>query len=76
MAVERRYGTTPFALKYRLQRERLPYTDPQVRQLPLDKTGVYTLWLPSEIPRRARLFVRRKVRDLYTPPPTGPPQKR
>ena len=50
MAVERRYATTPFALKYRLQRERIPYTDQQVRQLPMNKTGVYALWLPSEIP--------------------------
>ena len=42
--------TTPFALKYRLRRERLPYTREQVRRLPLNRTGVYALWLPSEIP--------------------------
>ena len=71
MAVERQHGTTPFALKYRLQRERLRYTDSQVRQLPLDKTGVYALWLPSEIPGapdclyvgKSETCIRRRLRD-------------
>ena len=71
MAVERQYGTTPFALKYRLQRERIPYTELQLRQLPLNKTGVYALWLPSEIPGapdclyvgKSETCIRRRLRD-------------
>ena len=69
--MERQYGTTPFALKYRLQRERLPYTELQLRQLPLNKTGVYALWLPSEIPGapdclyvgKSETCIRRRLRD-------------
>ena len=41
--------TTPFALKYRLRRERLPYTREQVRRLPTNRIGVYAVWLPSEV---------------------------
>ena len=40
-------GTTPLALRYRLQRERLPFTREEVRALPRDRCGVYALWLPS-----------------------------
>ena len=49
MAIERHYGTTPFALKYRLQRELILYRREEVNRLPLNRTGVYALWLPSEI---------------------------
>ena len=50
MAVERQHVTTPFALKYRLQRELTLYGREEVNRLPLNRTGVYALWLPSEIP--------------------------
>ena len=40
-------GSTPFALKYRLRRERRPYRREEVRRLPPDRCGVYALWLPS-----------------------------
>ncbi len=42
-------GTTPFALKYRLERELRPFTLDNVRSLPRNQTGVYALWLPTEI---------------------------
>ena len=47
--MERQYGTTPFALKYRLQRELIPYRRKEVNRLRLDRTGVYAIWLPSEV---------------------------
>ena len=42
-------GTTPFGLKYRLERELRPFTQNTVRSLHRDQTGVYALWLPAEI---------------------------
>ncbi len=41
--------TTPFGLKYQLERELRHFTLDSVRGLPRDRTGVYALWLPSEI---------------------------
>ncbi len=41
--------TTPFGLKYRLERELRPFNADEVRKLPRGRTGVYALWLPSEI---------------------------
>ena len=41
--------TTPFGLKYRLERELHPFTLDTVRGLPRDQTGVYALWLPAEV---------------------------
>ena len=49
MAIERHYGTTPFALKYRLQRELTLYRREEVNRIPRNRIGVYALWLPSEI---------------------------
>lgn len=46
-------GTTPFALKYRLQGGRRPFTGEQVRMLPKERCGVYALWLPSAEPAGA-----------------------
>lgn len=40
-------GTPPFALKYRLRRERRRYDAATVRELERDRCGVYALWLPS-----------------------------
>lgn len=40
-------GTPAFALRYRLRRERRPYTAAEVRTLERDRPGVYALWLPS-----------------------------
>ena len=37
-------GTTPFGLKYRLERELRPFEDAEVRRLPRERTGVYALW--------------------------------
>ncbi|MCY3801425.1 MAG: GIY-YIG nuclease family protein [Chloroflexi bacterium] len=42
-------GTTPFGLKYRLEKEVHPFNRDQVAKLPKDRTGVYALWLPNEI---------------------------
>ena len=41
--------TTPFGLKYQLERELHPFTLEAVRRLPRDRTGVYALWLPAEV---------------------------
>ena len=41
-------GTTPFGLKYRLEREQRPFTSTEVRRLTRSRTGVYALWLPAE----------------------------
>ena len=38
---------TPFSVKYRLERERQPFTREAVRQLPRDRCGLYALWLPT-----------------------------
>ncbi len=37
----------PFALKYQLEREHRPFHSAEVRSLPLNRRGVYALWLPS-----------------------------
>ena len=39
--------TNPFSAKYRLERERQPFTREAVRQLPRDRCGLYALWLPT-----------------------------
>ncbi len=39
--------TTPFSLKYRLERERRPFEREEVRRLPRERPGVYALWLPA-----------------------------
>ena len=41
--------TTPFGLKYQLERELRPFTQGEVRSLPRSRTGVYALWLPAEV---------------------------
>ena len=41
-------GASPFALKYRLERELRPFAHDTVRGLPRNHTGVYALWLPDE----------------------------
>ena len=38
---------TSFSVKYRLERERQPFTREAVLQLPKDRCGVYALWLPT-----------------------------
>ncbi len=43
---------TPFGLKYRLERELLPFNRVEVRRLPRQRTGVYALWLPIEYESR------------------------
>ena len=40
-------GTPPFALLYRLRRDRRPYEAATVRTLERERCGVYALWLPS-----------------------------
>ena len=40
--------SSPFALKYQLEQNLLPFSEDEVRELPEDRTGLYTLWLPSE----------------------------
>ena len=42
-------STTPFALKYRLRRERYPYRRENVQSLSANRCGVYALWLPSAV---------------------------
>ena len=34
-------------MKYRLERERQPFTREIIRQLPKDRCGLYALWLPT-----------------------------
>ena len=43
-----RRATTPFGLKYQLERDLRPFTPEEVRRLPLRRAGVYALWLPAE----------------------------
>ena len=38
---------TAFSVKYRLERERQPFTREAVLQLPKDRCGLYALWLPT-----------------------------
>ena len=40
---------TPFAAKYRLERDLQPFARENVRRLPTDRCGLYALWLPSGI---------------------------
>ncbi len=49
MTDEQNNQTTPFALKYRLQRQRHPYCREQVQRLPSNRCGVYALWLPAAV---------------------------
>ena len=44
--------TTPFGLKYQLEREFRPFNRDEVRQLPRRRAGVYALWLPVTGERR------------------------
>jgi excinuclease UvrABC nuclease subunit len=39
--------TNAFSVKYRLERERQPFTRETVLQLPSDRCGLYSLWLPT-----------------------------
>lgn len=39
--------TTPFGLKYQLERDLRPFNSDEIRRLPKDSTGVYALWLPT-----------------------------
>ena len=41
-------GTTPFGLKYQLERDLRPFNRDEVSRLPRRRTGVYALWLPTE----------------------------
>ena len=71
MAVQGQHGTTPFALKYHLQRELTLYKREEVDRLPTNRTGVYALWLPSEIEDapdclyvgKSEVCIRRRLRD-------------
>ena len=45
-------ATTPFGLKYQLERDFRPFTPEEVRSLPRERTGVYALWLPSAVAGR------------------------
>ncbi len=52
--------TTPFSAKYRLERDRQPFTREAVLQLPKDRCGLYALWLPTgvkEAPERLYIGV-------------------
>ena len=40
--------TTPFSLKYQLERDFLPFNRDAVRGLPKGRSGVYALWLPTD----------------------------
>ena len=39
--------TNPFSVKYRLERNRQPFTRETVLQLPRNRCGLYALWLPT-----------------------------
>ena len=39
--------TNPFSVKYRLERERQPFTREVLLQLPKNRCGLYALWLPT-----------------------------
>ena len=41
--------TTPFALKYQLERELRPYNREEVRKLERGRMGLYVLWVPTEV---------------------------
>ena len=40
---------TSFATRYQLERNRRPFKRETVRELPIDRCGVYALWIPGEI---------------------------
>ena len=40
---------TSFATRYQLERNRRPFKRKKVRELIVDRSGVYALWIPSEI---------------------------
>ncbi len=40
---------TPFTAKYQLERGLRPFTSDEVRSLPRERSGLYTLWLPSGV---------------------------
>ena len=40
---------TSFATRYQLERNRRPFKRKEVRELPIDRCGVYALWIPGEI---------------------------
>lgn len=42
-------ATTLPALMYRLERRLRPFESAEVRKLPVDRWGVYALWLPSGV---------------------------
>ena len=39
--------TTPFSLKYQLERDFFPFNRDAVRGLPKGRSGVYAIWLPA-----------------------------
>ena len=40
---------TSFATRYQLERNNRPFKRKEVRKLPIDRCGVYALWIPGEI---------------------------
>lgn len=40
---------TSFSTRYQLERNRTSFKREVVRELPIDRCGVYTLWIPGEI---------------------------
>lgn len=40
---------TSFATRYQLERNHRPFKRKEVRELPIDRCGVYALWIPGEI---------------------------
>ena len=46
------HRTSPFGLKYQLERDLRPYNGAEVRHLPKGRTGVYALWIPAEFDGR------------------------
>ena len=40
---------TSFATRYQLEQNRRPFKRKEVRELPIDRYGVYALWIPGEI---------------------------
>ena len=41
-------NTSPFALKFQLERDLLPLAREEVRKLERKRTGLYVLWVPAE----------------------------
>lgn len=48
MSVQTGNETTPFSLKYQLERDFLPFNRDVVRGLPKGRSGVYAIWLPAD----------------------------